>query len=174
GLQILLEEMLPNGRHELEDYKSQMNLINNEITDTLAFLQHYQEYMTTTNQKKNKIKDVIKERNSQKKDSQKIKAEKNSTKKGTDIRTKKEEHGNPEKTIRNRRNQRKEKTHPSLLEPKKKDSKNYHFAQKTHQGNTKRNINHLTKKNKRIKKCGVIIVKQIHISPIAVINTEKT
>ena len=29
--------MLPNGRHELEDYKSQMNLINNEIMDTLAF-----------------------------------------------------------------------------------------------------------------------------------------
>ena len=37
GLQILLEGMLPNGRHELEDYKSQMNLINNEITDTPAF-----------------------------------------------------------------------------------------------------------------------------------------
>ncbi|CAG8760994.1 24450_t:CDS:2, partial [Gigaspora rosea] len=37
GLQILLEEMLPNGRHELEDYKSQMNLININITDTPAF-----------------------------------------------------------------------------------------------------------------------------------------
>src|SRR6185437_7902336 len=37
GLQILLEGMLPNGRHELEDYKSQINLIDNEITDTSAF-----------------------------------------------------------------------------------------------------------------------------------------
>src|SRR6185437_9674978 len=37
GLQILLEGMLTNGRHELEDYKSQMNLIDNEITDTPAF-----------------------------------------------------------------------------------------------------------------------------------------
>src|SRR6185312_12504114 len=37
GLQILLEGMLPNGRHELEDYKSQMNLIENNITDTPTF-----------------------------------------------------------------------------------------------------------------------------------------
>ncbi|CAG8517106.1 2501_t:CDS:2 [Gigaspora rosea] len=37
GLQILLEGMLPNGQHKLKDYKSQMNLINNEITDTPAF-----------------------------------------------------------------------------------------------------------------------------------------
>src|SRR6185437_9225090 len=37
GLQIQLEEMLPNGRHELEDYKSQMNLIENNITDTPTF-----------------------------------------------------------------------------------------------------------------------------------------
>ncbi|CAG8831327.1 2591_t:CDS:2, partial [Gigaspora rosea] len=64
-----------------------------------------------------------KEGNSQKKDSQKIEAEKNLTKKEMDIRTKEEEHGNPEKITKNGKNQKKEKTHPSLLEPKKKDLK---------------------------------------------------
>ncbi|CAG8787231.1 13327_t:CDS:2, partial [Gigaspora rosea] len=92
------------------------------------------------------------------KDSQKIEAEKNLTRKEMDIRTKEEEHGNPEKTTRNRKNQRKEKTHPSLIEPKKKDSRNHHFAQRTHQDNMKRNINHLIKKNTRIRKC-----KQYHL-----------
>ena len=37
GLQITLEEMLPQGRHDQEDYKSQMNLINNNITTTEQF-----------------------------------------------------------------------------------------------------------------------------------------
>ncbi|CAG8816135.1 3181_t:CDS:2, partial [Gigaspora rosea] len=195
------------------DYKSQMNLINNGITDTPAFFialsrvyDYYKsgkvgEYFRNQSEKKQtnflislrnmkcyncgrkghlmsncrskkQDKGYKKERNSQRKNSQKIEAEKNLTKK--DIQTKKEVHGNPEKTIRDGRNQRKEKTHPSLLEPKKKDSRNHHFAQKTHQDNTKRNINHLTKKNTRIRKCGVITAKQTHILPIAVINTEKT
>ncbi|CAG8780393.1 575_t:CDS:1, partial [Gigaspora rosea] len=42
GLQILLEGMLPNGQHELKDYKSQMNLINNKLQTLLHSLQHYQ------------------------------------------------------------------------------------------------------------------------------------
>jgi hypothetical protein len=37
GLQIDLEEMLPKNRHDQEDYKSQMNLINNNITTTEQF-----------------------------------------------------------------------------------------------------------------------------------------
>ncbi|CAG8794384.1 24671_t:CDS:1, partial [Racocetra persica] len=69
-----------------------------------------------------------------------------------DTPTRKEDLGNQEKNTRNRRNQGKEKTHPSLLNLKKKDSRNYYFAQRTHQDNTKRKINHLTKKNTRIRK----------------------
>ncbi|CAG8757080.1 8865_t:CDS:2 [Gigaspora rosea] len=122
---------------------------------------------------KNKIKDITKERNFQKRFS-KDKSKKNLTKKEMDIRTKEEEHGNPEKIIKNGKNQRKEKTHPSLSEPKKKDTRNQHFAQKTHQANMKRNINHLTKKNTKIRKCSVTTTKLIHILPIAVINTERT
>ncbi|CAG8786497.1 15555_t:CDS:2, partial [Gigaspora rosea] len=60
GLQILLEGMLPNGRHELEDYKSQMNLINNKITDTLAFFialsRVYDYYKSEKKKKENRFK----------------------------------------------------------------------------------------------------------------------
>ncbi|CAG8760377.1 3336_t:CDS:1, partial [Gigaspora rosea] len=49
------------------------------------------------------------ERNSQKKDSQKIGIGKNLTRKEMDIQTKEEEHGNPEKTIRNGKNQKKKR-----------------------------------------------------------------
>ncbi|CAG8448707.1 21113_t:CDS:2 [Gigaspora rosea] len=131
GLQILLEGMLPNGRHESEDYKSQSITI---LQIPLHSLQHYQE------------------RNSRKKDPQKI--EKRSIKKEMDITIKREEPGNQEKNIRNGKNQEKKKT-PSILNQEKKELENHHFTQRTNQDNTKRNINHLTKKNARIKKCDV-------------------
>ena len=91
-----------------------------------------------------------------------------------DILTKKKELGNQKKNIKNRKNQEKEKTHSSLLEPNKEDSRNHHFAQRTYQDNMKRNINHSIKKNTRIRKCGATTAKQTHTSPIAVINIEKT
>jgi len=91
-----------------------------------------------------------------------------------DILIRKEELGNQEKNIKNRKNQEKERTHPSLLNLKKKDSRNHHFTQRTHQDKTKRNINHSTRKNTRIRKCGVLIVRQTHTLPIVVINSEKT
>ncbi|CAG8774452.1 25275_t:CDS:2 [Gigaspora rosea] len=200
GLQLQLEGMLPNGRHELEDYKSQMNLINNEITDTPAFFtalsrvyDYYKsgkvgEYFRNQSEKKqanflNKQREFYdnekkKKENRFKKNEFTIvplrnmkcyncgrkghlmsdcrsKKQDKGYRKEMDIRTKEEEYGNPEKTIRNRKNQGKEKTHPSLLEPKKKDLRNHHFAQRTHQDNTKRNIDHSTKKNTRTGKCDV-------------------
>ncbi|CAG8790617.1 22624_t:CDS:1, partial [Gigaspora rosea] len=166
-----LEEMLPNVQYKQEDYKSQINLIDNKITTTTAFftalLRVYDYYKSEKeenileiNQKKNKqtlnkkqreyfdnkkkkkenkfkknefaivplrnmkyynckrkghlISDcrskkqnkgytVIKERNSQKKNFQKIGTEENLTKKEIDILTKKEEHKNQEKNTKIKR-----------------------------------------------------------------------
>src|SRR5260363_309509 len=237
GLQITLEEMLPQGRYDLEDYKSQMNLINNEITTTEQFFaalkrvydyyksgkvgQYFREqfekkqvhfsnkkeYYDNEKKKNNQFKKGdygivplrnmkcyhckrkghlmsecrLKNKNRPNKDnkgknyskdkySKDKKYKKKKKIKEMNILTRKEENGNQETNTRNGNSQEKEKTHTDL---KKKEQENHHFIQKIHQDNFKRRTDPMTKKNSRIRKCGVITVKQTHILPTVVINIEK-
>src|SRR5260364_416674 len=113
---------------------------------------------------------ITKERITQKTNIQKTKNIRKNIVKEMDILTGKEENGNQETNIRNGNSQEKERTHTDL---KKKEQENHHFIQKIHQDNFKRRTDLTIKKNSRIRKCGVITVKQTHILPTVVINIEK-